>query len=57
LIEQDPNGISDLEKHECRTANDYTDWSKLSSDPVTRKMTPEEMKKYHVGEWRNHGKL
>ncbi|ARW41735.1 hypothetical protein CHCC14600_0224 [Bacillus licheniformis] len=50
LIDQDPNGIVDLEVHGCRTVNDYKDWSELSSEVKETKLTPEELEKYLNGE-------
>lgn len=50
LLDQDPNGIVELEAHECRTPNDYVPWDDLSSDVRSVKLTPEELDRYLKGE-------
>ena len=49
LVEQDPNGIIQMEDYGCRSVNDYVPWEQLSGEVTTYKLTPEEMEAYLAG--------
>jgi len=51
LLQQDPNGIVDMEAYGCRTPNDYVNWETLHSDVKTITLTPEELENYIKGEY------
>jgi hypothetical protein len=38
LFNQDPNGIMDLEDHQCRMTNDFVDWDSLHGPVKTYKL-------------------
>ena len=50
MLDQDPNNVFEYDGYGCKMPNDYVDWSTLSGEVTTYKLTPEEMELYLKGE-------